>query len=57
MNRASATITAVVLLPVLVFIAFPATRYFTAERETLTLDDAARRKAPNGAFAGSLMLR
>src|SRR4051794_19633635 len=50
MNRASATIAAVVLLPVVVFVGLPATRYFTAERETLPLDDAARRNAPNGEF-------
>src|SRR4249919_2422345 len=50
MNRASATAAAVVLLPVVVFIAIPATRYFSADQETLTLDDAARRNAPNGKF-------
>src|SRR5205823_6022724 len=39
-----------VLLPAALFVAFPAARYFAANRETLTLDDAARRKAPNGQF-------
>jgi pimeloyl-ACP methyl ester carboxylesterase len=50
MNRASATIAAVVLLPVVVFVAIPAARYATAERETLPLDDAARHRAPDGKF-------
>jgi pimeloyl-ACP methyl ester carboxylesterase len=50
MKRASATIAVVVLLPVAVFVAFPALRYVTADRETLTIDDDARRKAPNGKF-------
>jgi len=48
MNRAAATVAAVVLLPVVVFVAIPAARYFTADRETLTLDEAARKAAPNG---------
>jgi pimeloyl-ACP methyl ester carboxylesterase len=50
MNRATTTIAAVVLLPLIVFIGLPAARYFTAGRETLTLDDAARQKAPSGKF-------
>ena len=50
MNRASATAAAVVLLPVVVFIAIPAARYFSADQETLTLDDAARRNAQTGKF-------
>src|SRR4051794_4530183 len=50
MNRSSAAAAGVLLLPLAVFVAFPATRYFTAERETLTLDESARQTAASGKF-------
>jgi pimeloyl-ACP methyl ester carboxylesterase len=46
MNRSKLTVAAIVLIPIAAFGEFSAMRYFSADREHLTLDDAARAKAP-----------
>ncbi len=48
--KTPAAAAAIVLFPAALFIAFPTLRYFSADRETSPLDDAARQKAPNGQF-------
>src|ERR1044071_6113424 len=49
MNRSKATVAAVLFVPVVIFVALPAARFLQADRENLTLDDAARRGVP-GSF-------
>ncbi len=49
MNRSKLTVAAIILIPFAAFGEFSAMRYFGADRERLTLDDAARRNA-SGAF-------
>jgi len=46
MNRSRLTVIAIILIPFAAFGEFSAMRYFGADREHLTLDDAARQKAP-----------